>query len=185
MPHPPATTKRCFIALVPDEVVVADLVEAARPLRQVDGLKLSPAENLHVTLKFLGDVDDAQQDDVIAAIRLALEGAAPFPIDIHELVYLPDPHKARTVAAAVEGPPMLGLLNEKLEDAMELAGFPREGRAFRPHITLGRFKHPPHRGVPRIELPATGCLIDRLTLMASDLRPTGPIYTILAEFPLG
>jgi 2'-5' RNA ligase len=61
----PGTEKRCFVALPLDEALRGDLVEATMVLRQVDGLRVVPPENWHITLKFLGGVFDSQIEDVL------------------------------------------------------------------------------------------------------------------------
>ena len=63
-------------------------------------------------------------------------------------------------------------------------GFPLEGRAFLPHITLGRIRKPPPPPLPVVALPATGCRAESLGLYESRLLPTGPEYTALACWPL-
>lgn len=178
------TEKRCFVALPLDEALRADLVEATMVLRQVDGLRVAPPANWHITLKFLGGVFDSQIEDVIAGMRLAAEGVRRFAVDVRGVGCLPSARQARVLAAELDCPPLLSMLAEQMEDAMAAAGFQREGRAYRPHITLGRFKRPPRFRLPTIALPDSGMRAERIVLYESVLEREGPTYYDMASVEL-
>ncbi len=180
-----AGVKRCFVAVPIDPAVRADLVEAAAAFRPLAGLRLTAAEHLHLTVKFLGNVEDDRLEDVIAALRLATEGAGRFALNVEGLIVLPDSRRPRVLAAELDRPPGLLMLVEAMEDAMEAAGFPREGRVYRPHITLGRFRKPPRGALPTVDLVPTGFVANRIELMQSVLRPEGPQYNVMATLTFG
>jgi 2'-5' RNA ligase len=175
--------KRCFVALAPDDAVRTALADAAAAPR-IKGLRLTPAANLHLTLKFLGNVHDDDVPDVIEALHLGVDGVEPFDMVITGVLYLPHQRRPRVLAAGLEPDPALMRLQKQTEHALAAVGYPPEQRAFRPHITLGRFKSPPRKPLPEIELAPHRCRIAHATLMASQLTADGPIYTPLEQIEL-
>ena len=181
-----APAKRCFVAIELDDATRHDLAETMVALKQVDGLRLTAVENLHITLKFLGDVADARIGDVTAALEMAVEGISPFSLELAGVDYLPDERRPRVLAAAFDRPTMLGLLVEQIETMLAEAGFAEEARAYRPHCTLGRFRRPPRGPLPRPRLPeGVGLLVRSIALIESDLQPRGPVHAAMGRFALG
>jgi 2'-5' RNA ligase len=178
------SAKRCFVAIPIDDVVRDDLVDATRRLKHVTGLRLVPAENMHVTVKFLGGVLDPQIDDVLEAMRLGVEGISRFPLNTEAIACIPNERRPRVLAAVLNCPPLLSMLVEQLEDAMQMIGFVREVRAYRPHITVGRFRRAPRGGLPHVDLPPTGFVADRVELMQSILYEDGPRYQVMSSVAL-
>ncbi len=178
--------KRCFVAIELDEIARADLGDSMDRI-DIDGLRLGNPQNLHVTLKFLGDVEDPALPGVIERLRHAAAGIGPIELNATGIAYLPDARRARVLSATVDSPPELLQLFHRVEDAMADAGFRREGRPYRPHITIGRFRKPPRRAPAPQTLPfgPTSWTAEAITLMQSDLGPGGPTYTPLAEMRLG
>lgn len=180
--------KRCFVAIPLDEVVRADLADAMAELT-LPGMRRTPLANLHATLKFLGDVDDPQMPEVLEALQTATEGVTPFDLEVTELAYLPNARRPRVLSAKLDRPAALVRLHEQVEALMHAVGFQKEGRAYNPHITLGRYRKPP-REVADLELLSgelageTGWRVERFVLFQSILEPTGPRYVELAEFRL-
>ena len=186
-------TRRCFIAVPLDEAAAEDLAEFTARLG-LPGLRPTPRQNLHLTLKFLGEVEDTRLPALIQGLERAAEGITPFDLQVGGAAILPNARRPRLLAAELDCPEPLSRLHERIQDAMAACGFRREDRAFRPHITLGRFKRPrrrgpknhppPHPAPDELDPPATGWRTERIVLMQSDLRAKGPIYTPLAEFSL-
>ena len=182
---PSASPKRCFVAIPLDGAVRADLAEMMQRVR-IDGLRKVPVENLHVTVKFLGDVDDARISEIIDGLTEAARGIGAFELNVEKIVYLPDARRARVLAVEFDRPAGLMQLVDQIEDMMQVLGFRREGRAYRPHVTVGRFKRPP-RDAPdpeSFQAPDAGFTADRLLLMQSILDRAGATYTPLAEVAL-
>jgi 2'-5' RNA ligase len=152
-------------------------------------------ENLHVTLKFLGDTDDRRLPDVFAAVALAAAGLEPFALTVANLGCFPNTARPRIVWAGIgEGAARLTALAQDLDTHLAARGFAREERPFSAHITLARAD----RGATAVELAALGRVIagrgpvpvgtmtvGALQVVKSDLRPTGPAYTVLRDQPLG
>jgi 2'-5' RNA ligase len=148
-------------------------------------------DNLHLTLKFLGEVGDTVLGPVADVIGSVVAGHRPFRLECAGLGAFPQPRTARVVWVGIrEGAEELTRLHARLDAALEPLGFRREQRPFTSHLTLGRV-----RGPGRLEQLATAVtsmpaeplgemLLDRIDLMRSELRPEGARYSVLREFPL-
>ena len=157
--------------------------------RHASGVAWVATENLHITVKFLGGVEEARLVDVAAALK----GAATVPmfeVEIRGLGAFPAASRPRVLWAGAPGSPAFTRLAEGIDQALMALGFPPEGRGFTPHVTLGRVREP-RRDVALTEaLEAAaarsfGALrVERLSLMRSDLSPRGARYTELAAVPL-
>lgn len=148
------------------------------------------SENLHVTLKFLGEVPDAQ----IPRIYDALKTISPHPIRLRpdRIECLPVRGPVRVIGVGLGGElEKVAQLFQDVERACDGLGFARERRAFRPHITLARLRSflPPHARRTLMEagakhLPGPEFVVNEFVLMQSQLNPKGARYIPLARFPL-
>lgn len=130
---------RLFVALNLPEAVRTALWEAAGRLRATDlPVKWVAPEGLHVTLKFLGEVPPEREPELVSALARARVGARPLPLAVNGFGAFPDARHPRVVWAGVTPDPALELLQHGVEREFAPLGFPTEGRAFRPHVTLGR-----------------------------------------------
>jgi 2'-5' RNA ligase len=169
---------RCFVAIEPPEEVRAALVRAQDALRSADAdVKWVERENLHLTLKFVGELaDPAPLEAALRTLRhpplrLRFEGLGLFP---------------RVVWAGCSGGA------ESLAEAVERAsGLPREDRPFTAHLTLGRVKSRRNeralrKAVEAFRATSFGAAdVAKVALIRSTLTPRGPVYETLREFPLG
>jgi 2'-5' RNA ligase len=172
----------------------AALATAAAELkRHTEALPVSwvAPENFHVTVKFLGHVDDARVQRVIEALHTAARGHAPFDLEVRGLGAFPSTTRARVLWAGLTcGTAALGTLAASVEDALAPLGFAREDRPFSPHITLARVREP--RRAPELAEAlsvASGrrfgrVAVPEIALMRSDLSPRGARYTTLASISL-
>jgi 2'-5' RNA ligase len=182
---------RSFVAVLLPESLRARLAEAAAPLRQ-RGAAVSwvRAENLHVTLRFLGGVDEATIGTVREALAEAAADLAPFRIVLQGFGAFPTPRAPRVVWVGVtDGGERLGALHARVEAALARRRIPAEDRPFHAHVTLGRAREP--RGAPGLAESLGGpgeplgeTLVDAVHLMRSDLDPAGSRYSVLAREPL-
>jgi 2'-5' RNA ligase len=132
---------RLFIAINLPQEIRSDLWQAAAPLRAASyPIRWVAADSIHLTLKFLGEAGPEREAEIIAGVERSVEGTRTFALPIGEFGAFPSPSRARVVWAGCEGVPPLELLQDRLEREMEGLGFPIEGRAFHPHLTLGRVK---------------------------------------------
>ena len=107
------------------------------------GARWTDPENMHVTLKFIGEVSEAEAEDIHN--ELTRISAKPFSYDIHGLETFGQGRKAHALYMKVGLTPELELLQGRTESAVVRAGQPREARKFKPHITLARLKKPRRR----------------------------------------
>ncbi|MCL6451351.1 MAG: RNA 2',3'-cyclic phosphodiesterase [Acetobacteraceae bacterium] len=183
---------RCFVAVPLEGEVHGSAVGFLRRLAALaPAVKWVEPENLHFTLKFLGEVEEGRLEKVKAALGQALAGKAAFGLELCGAGAFPNLRRPRVVwLGAGAGRDRLGELAEAVESALAPLGFPREARAFSPHLTLGRARQPGAAGALAAELEAAGSRpwgelkVDRVVLMQSTLTPRGPIYTPLAVFRL-
>lgn len=185
---------RCFLAIdLPPEVRAA-LGRPLAALPAVKGLSKTRAENLHVTVRFLGEIDAATQAGVQARVGEALASVTPFELTLARLGAFPSAERPRVVWAGLtdEGE-RAARLAQAVNTALEAVSGLRPGdeRPFRPHITLARCKAPPASRAARAflegadPLPPLGCPVSELTLYESELTPAGPRYTAVEHLVLG
>jgi RNA 2',3'-cyclic 3'-phosphodiesterase len=130
---------RLFVALNFPSSLRHALWEAATPLRaRAFPFRWVPADSLHLTVKFLGEVNPADEPAVKAALGRATAGARAVVVALGAFGVFPTPEAPRVVWAGLEPDPALELLHHDAERAFEPLGFPPDGRPFRPHVTLGR-----------------------------------------------
>jgi 2'-5' RNA ligase len=182
---------RSFVAVLLPEPLRARLDEAAAPLRRgAAAVSWVRAENLHVTLRFLGGVDEGTIGRVREALAEAAAGLAPFRIVLQGFGGFPASRAPRVVWVGVtEGGDRLGALHGRVEAALARRRIPAEGRPFHPHVTLGRAREPRGEaglvellGAPGAPLGET--VVDAIHLMRSELHPAGARYSVLAREPL-
>ncbi len=183
---------RSFVAiLLSDEVRAAVAAEVARlrPLAPRVGWVAAP--NVHLTLKFLGELLPDILEQVKDGLTEAVMGAIPFSLRFQGLGAFPGMARPRVLWVGVaEGGQAAQALQARVETALGRRGLPREERPFSPHLTVGRVREP--RGLAGLqEAMARDARMDfgrlevrALSLMRSDLSPTGSRYTELAAFPL-
>ncbi|MFI5234932.1 MAG: RNA 2',3'-cyclic phosphodiesterase [Gemmatimonadales bacterium] len=146
-------------------------------------------EGIHLTLKFYGEVAVERLDAIAESIGFAIRGTGPLALGLSGLGGFPSMERARVVWAAVEAPPALELLQDRIERHAEALGFPLEGATFRPHITLGRVREGEHlrpEVVARLHATALAgdFTADRVVLYESRLGERGPAYVAMHTFPL-
>jgi 2'-5' RNA ligase len=181
---------RLFVALEISPAVRENLSALMRELRA-----LAPAarwvrtENLHVTLKFIGETPQEKLDAIQEALSAVRRGG-PIAMDFRGLGFFPDERRPRVFWVGLAANGQLERLAGAIETQTEPLGFPRERRAFSPHLTLARLEASGamhglravtrERGAQSFgELTAT-----EFCLFQSKLKPSGAQHTRLASFPL-
>lgn len=188
------TTLRCFVSVEMSDELKARIGEQTLPLRQsaAKNVKWTPAENLHLTLKFLGDVDAEDIPRISGLLAEAARPVRPFEMSLFGAGVFPSPKSPRVVWIGVRDAEHLKGLAREVEDALEKAGFRREPRAYVPHLTLGRVRAGRGAADELIRGLATlrdvlfgNIVVKNICLMQSELRPEGARYRRLGEMPLG
>ncbi len=186
------TKVRSFVAVNLSDEVRAALARVEDELRRAGAnVRWVPPKNFHLTLVFLGYVDQDKLGDLAAAIREAVSGIPPFDIEFAGVGGLPRPDRPRVVYVGVkdEGG-VLAKLNEKIADALAPFGVKQEDRRYVPHMTLGRVASPKNlaplvEACSRQEGQSFGILhVGSVELMLSDLQSGGPIYSVAAKVEL-
>ncbi len=150
-------------------------------------------ENLHLTLKFLDEQSDTELVTICRAVQEAVRELPPFEFCCHGAGAFPSYERPRTLWIGVrEGADELKQLQRRVEQALEVHGYPPENRDFRPHLTVGRVRS----GGPAVEI--LGQLVqkaedfqvgtvqtDEVVVFGSFLQRRGPRYEVLARAPLG
>jgi len=186
---------RLFIAADITKEVRSELGQLTKSLSAPgDGVKWVRPGSIHLTLKFLGNVQEEELNkikkagetglsdiDVVDGIQLSIEGLGTFP----------GGKRIRVIWIGLKGElDRLEIVRDALNESFYRLGFPREERDFRPHLTLGRVKGRVSREtIEKIEEMKDIVLGDirvlKLHLFKSDLKPTGAVYTSLAYYPFG
>jgi RNA 2',3'-cyclic 3'-phosphodiesterase len=138
---------------------------------------------LHLTLRFLGNITDKQLENLTTSPNLLSE-ISPFNLVFEKLITFPK-HKPRIIGISIYVSLILDELISRLEYYLNSQGFEHEDRAFLPHITLGRVVKPKHRYLDFGELKAfPKQFVDHVGLYKSELTPDGSVYTLLRSYPL-
>ncbi|MCK5800247.1 MAG: RNA 2',3'-cyclic phosphodiesterase, partial [Deltaproteobacteria bacterium] len=183
---------RVFIALNLPVGVFGEVQGVQKALRTLarrhdEALSWVPASNMHITLKFLGDLPRARAFAIRDRLAPALEGREGFALSLREVGVFPDEARPRVLWLGVgDERGHLAQLVATIESCLDDLGFPKETRPYHAHVTLGRFKRgstpPPFwQDIKAPPHPARGC---EVVLYQSELSQAGAEYTALARFAL-
>lgn len=179
---------RSFVALELSDEVRGQLVVLLQRLQRTNAaVKWVEPENLHLTLKFLGEVPEEQIEAVAETLKAIAQVTEPFSFTVKGVGGFPDLRRPRVLWVGVEAVQPLMKLQQLVEKAMEQLGFAPEERAYHPHITIGRVKA--MAGMEKVReilseyagVKFGEVLASHLTLFRSDLSREGPTYTPLAK----
>jgi RNA 2',3'-cyclic 3'-phosphodiesterase len=180
---------RLFVALEIPSSVRENLAALLKSLRAVSPqTRWVHPENLHLTLKFIGDVPDTTRASIRGALAF-VRSDQPIKLDFRGLGFFPNEEHPRVFWAGIEASPNLETLAVDIEKATETLGIPREQRPFSPHLTLARFDRP---GLPdqlRSALQENAgrdfgsVRTKQFHLIESKLKPSGAEYTTVESFP--
>jgi len=182
---------RLFVAIELTDEVRDALQEAQKALgRATDGVRWVRPEQLHLTVKFLGETPDGEVPRVAEAVARSAARSKPFEIQLTECGCFPPRGPVRIVWVGThDGSGALQECVNAVEDELEGIGFPRETRAFSPHLTVGRAKE--GRSAEGVRAAAEGGKVKSvrqsasdLTLMSSVLSPKGPSYSVVTRAKL-
>jgi len=180
---------RTFIAVEIPSQVQKKIQEAVELLRKELGstlIRWVPAQNIHITLKFLGDVSPASVDHLTQMLRTEADSMSAFDIAISGLGSFPSLRRPRVLFIGIQAPAELEALYRGIEAACSRLGYESEGRDFSPHLTIGRVRQDASAtDQQRIRRVLEGTTIDSLGiarvnsvhLYKSELKPSGSVYT--------
>jgi len=167
-------------------VISKELKKTALPVRWVK------ADNIHLTILFLGSVDEDTIDDIEEKANLVVKGFSAFRIRLNAVGVFPHWRRPRVIWIGLNGDiGRLSDLRDELQEELKALGFMPEKRPFRAHLTLGRFKGPIDRDedmkwiLDRYrDINSDLYQLNEFILYKSDLKPDGPVYTKMATWPL-
>ncbi|MFK8112272.1 MAG: RNA 2',3'-cyclic phosphodiesterase [Rubripirellula sp.] len=185
-------TIRTFIAIPLDDEVRRAAIKMIGKLRAPeDGIKWVPTDNLHLTLKFLGEVENMEVPGVCKILRDVCRDHEPFHLVFGGASGLPDIARSRVVCASVEDSSQsLTRIVTQLEQDYAEIGFKQEPRDYVPHLTLGRAKGRRANAevVERVQQHAESELgtmtVDTVCVFGSFLEKGGPVYQIMNTIDL-
>jgi 2'-5' RNA ligase len=165
--------------------IQGELQERARGVRWVR------PEGIHLTLKFLGEVEPDRIEAIVHKAEETIQGIGPFTVEIRGGGGFPSAKNPRVIWIGVENHSgMLKQLQARVEAGMEELGFPQERRGYTPHLTVGRLRsgkgsNTVGQALDAIRASELGTMeVREIILFRSHLKPTGAEYTRLSSFPL-
>ena len=168
----PRANLRLFVAIYPPVDISRQLLDSLQS-HDLPEHRTVPAEQLHMTLHFIGDTPAKQLDATIESVQRATAGISAFDLTVQRLITLGHRRSARLVAAETDRPPELLEIQRRL--VTRLARSPRRNPAdrFRPHLTLCRFKKPTKGIALDSSLDTEPFRVQQVVLMKSTLRSDG------------
>ena len=147
---------------------------------------------MHLTLKFLGEIEENLAGPIGDGLEEICAARAPFSLEVRGLGCFPNPRRPRVIWAGLQGDiERAGELQRAIDRRLEQLGFAPENKPFSPHVTLGRVKGDVRVGELQRALEEYSNSefgienFDQVMLMRSQLRPEGPVYTPLGQYPMG
>ena len=188
---------RAFIAVEIPLELRESVCKATAPLQKGIGsaVRWVPMENMHLTLKFLGDVSPANVEMLSQMLRAEADLFKCFDLRLSGLGSFPNVKRPRVLYIGIQAPATLEALQRGIDSASGRLGYESEERGFSPHLTIGRVKHASRvtvteqqtirRALEETRIDALGTArVDSVHLYKSDLRPSGSVYTRLYSAPL-
>ena len=182
--------KRIFVAIDISELARREASQYIEHLqKEFQGARISweKLEKLHLTMKFLGEINDEQLAKLSAAVKQTANKISPFKLQILHPGVFPSPKNARILWLGLkdeEG--NLQRLNEILEDECEKQGFQKEQRSFKAHLTIGRCKERLTDLLIQKHLysdlpPSEPFEVSEIVIYQSELQPKGSIYSVISR----
>ena len=184
---------RTFIALELPPTVLSLLRTVQQDLKQLKiRARWVRPENIHLTLKFIGDTKPGDIDPISAAMAGAANRISPVTLAVRGIGVFPTPKRPRVIWVGLGGDiRSLLALQSRLEDKLAATGVAKDQRSFKAHLTLGRIKQAPGPAVIRQMMTAYATLssdeftCDQVILFKSDLKPSGAVYTKIKQTSMG
>jgi 2'-5' RNA ligase len=153
-------------------------------------VKLVEPENIHITLKFLGDTNEDLTDQIEEIIKNAVKGKDPFEIQLKGAGVFPNQNYIKVMWIGIKNGEKIGKITKKIDEKISEFGFGREKRGFSAHLTIARVKSAKNKEkllqvIEKYRDIEFGIFkVNSIKLKKSELTPKGPIYTTLKEVKL-
>jgi len=180
---------RTFIAIEISETIRNALVQIEAHLKYSGAdVKWVEKDNIHLTLKFLGEVSEEKVDKIKASLDNVAKGTKPFEMTVKEIGAFPKIEYPRVIWIGLDkGRDESKILAEKIDEALSKIGFQKETRPFASHLTIGRVRSPKNKAALKEKITScelvcvSPCSVPSVILFRSTLTPKGSIYTKLHE----
>jgi len=183
---------RIFLAIdLPKDLIKAIEKEQLKWKETGAGVKWVSPPQIHLTIKFIGEITEARLKQLIEATQQICEQMEGFVLSLEGTGAFPSPKRPKVFWLGVSGElDKLHALQSAIESGLEKIGFPREKRKFSPHITIARTKrdknlHKLCRQMAASKLPSSNFRVNEVVIYQSILGPQGPKYIPVARCPLG
>lgn len=180
---------RGFIAV--DINATPDIIQMLNEIKSSNtDVKLVESQNIHITLKFLGDVHQDKVNQIEETIKKSTEGMEPFKIKLIGTGVFPNKNYIRVIWIGIKDTEKLATIAKNIDEGLSHLGFKKEKRDFSAHLTIGRVKTAKNKEIllKKIEnyedFDFGQQNVISIKLKKSDLTPTGPIYTTIKEVKL-
>lgn len=178
---------RSFIAVDLDAPLIPKIVDIQSAITE-GTIKFVEPENLHFTLKFLGDITESKKDDIVVKLREICSSFKPFPLLLKGVGVFPSYSYVRVIWIGVESDEFF-TLSRLVDSGMGRLGF-RQEKDITPHLTIGRVKYPRNRDTLKSQVEAFAdtvvgdMTVHSVILKKSELTRKGPIYTDVEDITL-
>ncbi len=172
---------------------IGEIIEYFKTQTPDYALKWVEPQNLHMTIKFLGELSEGHLRTIKDVLSDTLEGRSAFEIEVTGMGMYPSTQKPRVIWLGVEGSEPLKDIHQSLDQALQKASIPPDKRGLSPHLTIARVRRNVEtlivqdigKTLSQFKIDSLGkCTIDRIVLYKSTLTPSGPIYDPLLSIPL-
>jgi 2'-5' RNA ligase len=179
---------RTFIALkIPNDVSLNRPIEE---LSSIGGMKVYGPNGLHITLSFIGEIEEERTSDILDSLNEATKDLGPFDITLKNMGSFPGKNGPRIVWLGTESKGIIEALAERLADRLKVHNVEYDNKKFVPHITVGRARDGlgSSTAEPVIEKYSDtkffNFVCDKITIYSSELRPEGPIHKAISHVML-
>lgn len=182
---------RCFIAIVIPDSLKKQMIELTDLLKKYDAdIKWVNPENIHLTLKFLGNTPQSLLTKINDTLNEAVLPYSPFYIRIYGTGVFPNKKHPRVIWIGIKDSEILINLRNAIEQSISSLGYQKDEKEFKPHLTLGRMRS--QKGIMHIinnledfkDKDFGSIYVDNIKLMKSDLKPKGAEYSCLYDIPI-
>ena len=181
---------RGFIAV--DIKPSSEIYSLGREIKQTKtDVKLVEPENIHITLKFLGETQEELIRDIEEIMKESVKGIQPFTVQLKNVGVFPNKNYIRVVWIGIENSEKLRKIAEYLDEHLTQLGFKKEKKSFSAHLTIARVKSSKNKEkLLRViekynDFEFTTNRVDTVKLKKSELTPMGPVYTTVCEIKIG
>lgn len=181
---------RLFVALLFPEEIKNRLGELIADLKtRADNVKWVESKNIHLTLKFIGEVPEKKVQPITDAVAAVMTGKKKFEGRVAKCGGFPNLRRPRVLWVGLDGADPAALIAKELNHKLIPIGIKSEKRGLSPHLTLGRIRRPGDFSelaayMESLNFDAGSVILDRVALVRSTLTPGGPIYENLKLFEL-